>query len=270
MCGTLTSAVPVNAGRQTGRLINPNEWKSIAVLRELRRRWRRNIAALPERAVPRLLLGILRAWLVCAIAVAIATRIGPALLEGGLQDWDMTIMIDVRDESPLSFASGIMLESPGNILITLPVMITAVALAVWHGRLLFAITLPVAYVFARLLILEGWWLWDRPRPTLIAEGSAALQAHSFPSGHILLALYVYGMLTWIWVGASRNRWERILAWLFPAAVALAVGYSRLLLGAHWPSDTIAGFLFGALYLALVLGVLRRAERELDTVRRQPD
>jgi undecaprenyl-diphosphatase len=209
------------------------------------------------------MLGILGAWLLCAIAVAAATWIGPALLERGLQDWDLAIMIEVRDNSPLSFASGIMLESPGNILITLPVMVVAVAVAVWHARQLFAIALSFGYVFARLLILEGWWLWDRPRPTLIAEGTAALQAHSFPSGHILLALYVYGMLTWLWVHASRNRWERILAWLLPVAVALAVGYSRLLLGAHWPSDTIAGFVIGAVYLVMVLGVLHRTERGLE-------
>jgi undecaprenyl-diphosphatase len=168
----------------------------------------------------------------------------------------------VRDESPLSFASGIMLESPGNILITLPVMIVAIAVAAWRGRLLFAIALPFAYVCARLLILEGWWLWDRPRPTLIADGTAALQAHSFPSGHVLLALYVYGMLTWTWVSVTPNRWEQMLAWLLPVAVALAVGYSRLLLGAHWPSDTIGGFLIGAVFLALVVGVLSRAVRKL--------
>lgn len=212
--------------------------------------------------MPRLLLRITGAWALCAIAVGIATWIGPALLERGVQDWDMAVMIAVRDESPLSFASGIMLESPGNILITLPVMTAAAAFAVWHGRLLFAIALLFGYPFARLLILQGWWLWDRPRPTLIAEGQAALQAHSFPSGHILLALYVYGMLTWLWVRASRNRGERILAWLPALAVALTVGYSRLLLGAHWPSDTIAGFLLGALYLVLVLAALGRAESEL--------
>ena len=218
--------------------------------------------------MPRLLLRILGAWLICAVVVAVATHVGPALLERGLQEWDMAIMIYVRDESPLSFASGIILESPGNILITLPVMTVAVALAVWHGRLLFAIALPFAYIFARLLILEGWWLWDRPRPTLIAAGTAALQAHSFPSGHILLALFVYGMLTWIWVNASRNQQERIVAWLLPVTVALAVGYSRLLLGAHWPSDIIAGFLFGLIYLTLVLAALRRAECELEAARLQ--
>lgn len=209
-------------------------------------------------------MGILVAWAICAAVVAVATKIGPGLLERGLQDWDTAIMVYVRDEAPLSFASGIMLESPGNLLITLPVMLVAVAVATWNGRVLFAIALPFAYVFARLLILEGWWLWDRPRPTLIAEGKAALQAHSFPSGHILLALYVYGMLTWLWVRASRNRVERLVAWLLPVAVAAIVGYSRLLLGAHWPSDTIAGFLFGALYLALVVRVLRGAEARTNT------
>lgn len=215
--------------------------------------------------MPRLLIGIVAAWLICALAVAAATWIGPILLDRGLQDWDRAIMLAVRDEWPLSFASGIMLESPGNILITLPIIVTAIGFTVWHGRLLFAIALPFAYVFARLLILEGWWLWDRSRPDLIADGQAALQAHSFPSGHVLLALYVYGMLTWLWVTSSPSRWERIVAWAPAVAVAVAVGYSRLLLGAHWPSDTIAGFLFGALYLALVLWVLSRAERRAEAM-----
>ena len=246
--------------------ISQTDWESIALVRELGRRWRRDFAALPEGTLSRLLLGILVAWLACAIVVAAAAWIGPQLLERGLQDWDMGVMVAVRDKSPLSFASGIMLESPGNILITLPVMIAAIALSVWHGRLLFAVALPFAYVFARLLILEGWWLWDRPRPTLIADGKAALETHSFPSGHILLALYVYGMLTWIWVSASLNRREQALAWLLPVAIALAVGYSRLLLGAHWPSDMIAGFFIGGLYLVLVLLALRRAEADLAVQR----
>jgi membrane-associated phospholipid phosphatase len=51
-------------------------------------------------------------------------------------------------------------------------------------------------------------------------------------------------------------------------VALLVGYSRLLLGAHWPSDTAAGFLLGAMYLVMVLAALRRTESELESARRR--
>jgi membrane-associated phospholipid phosphatase len=53
-------------------------------------------------------------------------------------------------------------------------------------------------------------------------------------------------------------------------VALLVGYSRLLLGAHWPSDTVAGFLLGAMYLVMVSGALRRTENELESARRRQD
>ena len=133
-------------------------------------------------------------------------------------------------------------------------------MAVWRGRLLFAIALAFSYLLARLLIWEGWWLWARPRPTLVAEGIASHSAHSFPSGHILLAVYVYGLLTWLWVESTPYRLEQAVAWLVPLTVAAGVGFSRLVLGAHWPSDTIAGFAIGVLYLGLVILALKHAER----------
>lgn len=236
------------------------EWRSAGLLRRLRGRAHAVYCELPPGTIQRLLLGQLLAWLVCAALVALLTRIGPGLLERGIGEWDTAVMIAIRDRSPVTFVNGIMLESPANILITVPVMLLAMGMAIWHRRLLFAIALPVGYVLARLLIWEGWWLWDRPRPTLIAEGLASHSAPSFPSGHILLAVYVYGFLTWLWVASAATRLEQAVAWLVPLAVAAGVGFSRLVLGAHWPSDTVAGFLLGVVYLGLVILALQYAER----------
>lgn len=245
------------------------EWRSAGLLRQLQSRAHTEYCALPAGTIKRLLLGQLLAWLACAALVALLTRIGPELLERGIGDWDEAVIIAVRDRSPVTFVNGIMLESPGNILITLPIMLLAMGMAVWHGRLLFAIALPFGYVLARLLIWEGWWLWARPRPTLIAEGIASHSAHSFPSGHILLAAYVYGFLTWLWVESSPSRLEQAVAWLVPLTVAAGVGFSRLVLGAHWPSDTIAGLILGIFYLGLVILALRRSERWANQGRAHP-
>ena len=235
-------------------------WRSAALLRTLRARAEVAYRRLPEGTVRRLLLAQTGAWLACATVVALLTRLGPGLVERGIDAWDRAVMLAVRDNSPVTFVNGIMLESPGNILITVPVMAFAVGMALWRGRLTFAIVLPFGYVLARLLIWEGWWLWARARPTMVAEGIASHSAHSFPSGHILLATYVYGFLVWLWVESTTSRTEQAAAWLVALVVATGVGYSRLVLGAHWPSDTIAGFLLGVLYLALSITALRFAER----------
>lgn len=184
---------------------------------------------------------------------------GP-LVANALLEWDRALLIAVRDRSPLAFRDGIMLESPGNLLVTLPLLLLGIGVALWRGRLLFAIALPLGYALARLLVWEGWWIWARARPTLVADGVASSSEHSFPSGHVLLAVYVYGFPTWPWIETSANRAERVVACLVPLAVASGVGCSRLLLGAHRPSDVVAGFLFGTAYLALVVAVLRYAER----------
>jgi undecaprenyl-diphosphatase len=235
-------------------------WRSAALLCNLRDRAQSSYRALPAGTVSRLLLAQGGAWLVCALVVALLTRVGPGVLERGNDAWDQAVMIAIRDRSPVTFVNGIMLESPGNILITLPVMALAIGVALWRGRLLFAIALPFGYLLARLLIWEGWWLWTRARPTLVAEGIASHSANSFPSGHILLATYVYGFLIWLWVESTTSRTEQAVAWLVALVIAAGVGYSRLVLGAHWPSDTIAGFLLGVLYLGLSIAALRFVER----------
>lgn len=100
----------------------------------------------------------------------------------------------------------------------------------------------------------------RPRPLIsdvqIARG--ALDGSSFPSGHVLSYLGVYGFLAY---RVSRSAWP---AWARHAVVAAIgalvalVGPSRIYLGHHWPTDTLASYLLGAGYLLGLVGLYRRA------------
>lgn len=60
------------------------------------------------------------------------------------------------------------------------------------------------------------------------------------------------------VGLGMQAWDRAL--LLLTALSAAVGYARLRMGTHWPSDIIAGTLIGVAWLATVAAALDRAEK----------
>lgn len=196
---------------------------------------------------------VLSAALVSGITL-IAKRNAAALTE-----WD-THQLRRVERGPISFSNAILLESFGNLAYMVPLTLAAAVVAARRGRPLLALSFPVAYVLMRPLVLLGWQIWNRQRPTLIADGIAAPGLHAFPSGHVALMLSVYGLLAWLWVRASRSVLERVVAVVLLAALLGVTGAARVRLGSHWPSDVLAGYTIGAAWVAAVILALQRAER----------
>ena len=82
------------------------------------------------------------------------------------------------------------------------------------------------------------------------HGVTVATPYSFPSGHMVRATMVFGVLALRL--AARRRQAR---WLW-ACVALVwvIGYSRVYLGDHWPSDVAEGILLGGAGLAVTIGL----------------
>ena len=220
--------------------------------------WTRRISEGAHVGWQQLPRGAFARWLlIIAIGAALSFGLTAALTLGardyiprsGLDDWDRQIILAARDEWPIGFTDAIIFESPGNILILLPLTLLAAGMCLSYGRLLWAMSLLVCYGLARLLIWTGWALWERARPDLIADGAAALSAHSFPSGHILLVFTTYGLLAWFWIRSTLSWIDRVIAIVLLLAVAAVVTAGRLRLGAHWPTDMIAGAVIGLFWLA---------------------
>ena len=226
-----------------------------ATWQRFRDAWR----ALPRDAWRRYWQGMAVGFVLCAGLVAAVTAAARADADQ-LQRWDEWVLLRIA-EGPVSFADAILLESFGNLAYMVPLTVAAAVVAAHRGRALVALSFPVAYVLQRPLVLLGWWMWDRQRPRLIADGIAAPGLHSFPSGHVALMIAVYGLLTYLWCRASRSIVERALAVLLLAALLFITGWARVRLGSHWPSDILAGYLIGAAWLATVVVALRGAERE---------
>ena len=88
----------------------------------------------------------------------------------------------------------------------------------------------------------------RARPPR-ADWAGAAAGASFPSGHTTAATMF--ALSCAWTAAARvpPGWSRRAVWAGAAAYAAIVGWSRLWLGVHWPTDVTAGWLFGAAWTA---------------------
>ncbi|MFZ3062739.1 MAG: phosphatase PAP2 family protein [Actinomycetota bacterium] len=98
----------------------------------------------------------------------------------------------------------------------------------------------------------------RPRPLFFRVIPAT--GFSFPSGHALLATVFYGMIAFILYTRARSKVSRILVVSSTAALVLLIGFSRLYLGVHWPSDVLGGYIVGLLWLFLSIRALHLVER----------
>lgn len=114
--------------------------------------------------------------------------------------------------------------------------------------------LVVNILGALVLDLTLKYAFHRPRP---APFFVALpRTYSFPSGHALFSFCFYGMLAGLLMDRIKSRLEKILIWLAAAILVAAIGFSRVYLGVHYPSDVIAGYLTATLWVSTLIALDR--------------
>lgn len=88
-------------------------------------------------------------------------------------------------------------------------------------------------------------LWNR----LITEKS-----FSFPSGHALGSMVLYGFIAYL-LATHYPKFAKIF-YILAVILIAAIGISRLYLGVHWPTDIIAGYGVGFLWLMICITMLK--------------
>ena len=108
-------------------------------------------------------------------------------------------------------------------------------------------------LFNRLLKL----VVDRPRPpNSLVQVVVHHPSESFPSGHVVFFVGFFGFLAFLACSSLERVSDRVAALSVCAIFTLLVGPSRVYLGAHWPSDVLGAYLFGGLWLSVMIGTYR--------------
>ena len=115
----------------------------------------------------------------------------------------------------------------------------------------------ILYVAVGVAVLNAWVLKTfimRMRPELVPWLTNPNESFSLPSGHAANSAALYGAMALV---AGTIFWRRRKAIRAAAALlVLAVGVSRVVLGVHWPSDVVAGWLVGASWALLLAALLK--------------
>jgi membrane-associated phospholipid phosphatase len=139
------------------------------------------------------------------------------------------------------------------------------AIAFLAALLLLRLRLRIEAVFLLISLISGLLLASvikliiaRPRPaSTLAEVYRQHTTFSFPSGHVVSYMAFYGFLFYlVYTRMAASMLRTVLLVVLGALMGL-VGLSRVYLGAHWASDTLAGYCIGFLWLTLMIQIYHR-------------
>ena len=203
--------------------------------------------------------------LVVAIAAAAAVGIITAIvIMHPYLALDATVERDIQSTNlgplTLTFPFLSWLGGPGGV----PMQVVVILLVLLFNRR--------GWVLAFAALVGGLWylivvnLVNRPRPTVgqILRVTEHPGSTSFPSGHLIFITISAGILMLCLGYRYLPPWARPIGWAVVAVLVLAVALDRIYVGAHWPSDVLAGLLIAIAWLALVVSVRRVSDRAFGT------
>ncbi|AIF50333.1 phosphatase PAP2 family protein [Pelosinus sp. UFO1] len=101
-------------------------------------------------------------------------------------------------------------------------------------------------------------LFHRTRPDLFRVVQET--GYSFPSGHALATMCFYGMVAFL-IMRTIDSWRgRLTVMTLAVILSMLIGISRIYLGVHYPTDVIAGYAAGSMWLAFCISLLMWWER----------
>ncbi len=114
---------------------------------------------------------------------------------------------------------------------------------------------------SQITSFAGKYVLMRQRPEFVTEVVAF--SPSFPSGHATNAMAVYGFVAYMVARDLVTTRQRFEMTYWTAVLISLIGFSRMLLGVHYVSDVVAGFLVGGFWLLLGFALAKHKQHQTD-------
>lgn len=152
-----------------------------------------------------------------------------------LDEWVLAFLRDHRQEAVfqfMTFISWLGSGLPQTSLVAVCFLGLVAARRLWPDA--FALILATGGGMGLIIGLKR--LFGRPRP----EEVFSHLGYAFPSGHSFFAVVIYGLIAY-WLGRDVSSGRRRLIWGIAVGMILLMGFSRMYVSEHYPTDVAAGY-----------------------------
>lgn len=184
-------------------------------------------------------------WVMWGVGLVLALALSSAASASAYFPGDLRLAVAIQAAGfPLALADFFNTIAAGVPAFVVVLVVIAVFVGV-HRRDL-AVPMVVG-AMAALAPVPMKLIVGRPRPLPdLVHVVAMLQDLSFPSGHAMYAMLSYGLLAVLLEATTMPLLARRPLQVGCALVVVLVGVSRIVVGAHWPSDVLGGYVWGGL------------------------
>lgn len=183
------------------------------------------------------------------IAAVLKTQydMAPAPFDLSVQQWFLSLRTDGLN------AAVSALTHCGD---TITVIALCVVLLLLPNRLKYGLPVSLAALGGVAVYKPMKHLFLRARPEqalhLVEQGG-----YSFPSGHSVTSVVVYGLLLYLIRKHCKNKAIGNTLSVLCGMLMVAIGPSRIYVGVHWPTDVLCGWLIGLGVLFIAIMILER-------------
>jgi undecaprenyl-diphosphatase len=195
-----------------------------------------------------LLLGGL---LIAATALFVFGWLAEEMLEGDTQKFDTFVRAAVHQHATPALTGFMMgVSFLGSVAVVTTLCLVAVSVFLYFRQARTAALLAVTMAGMAALDVALKLAFHRHRP--VAYFGPTPATYSFPSGHAMGSVCFYGVLAAILAARARGKVGKWCIWAGAVLLIGMIGYSRIYLGVHYPSDVIAGYCAGAVWVGAVV------------------
>ena len=214
---------------------------------------------------------ILLLFFVVAVGLTAFLMLASEVREGEVFAFDHWLLRALRSETDPSVAVGpgwvkvamIDLTALGGTSVLTLITVAAAGYLVVARRASTALFLVLAVSGAALASSLLKQLFARARPDIVQHLVEVTNA-SFPSGHATNSAITYLTLGALLARTQQSRPIRIYLIALAMVLTLTIGFSRVYLGVHWPSDVVAGWCVGGAW-AILSSLAARALQRRRTI-----